>query len=185
MHLSQVIKQKSYEEIVFHLRRHPITFLPVIFLFLILLTVPLIIYFLISNLYPTLLDGAILYPLAVLGASIYFLSIYLFFYGQFIDYYLDLWIVTNDRIVDMEQLGLFRRTTTEVDLFRIQDVTANIKGVFPTIFDYGDVVIKTASANLNIVFRNVSNPNKIREELIRLADEDRAYHYRQDKESLE
>ena len=177
MHLSQVIKQKPYEQIVHHLRRHPITFLPVIGLFLILLLVPAVLYFLVTSLFPVLLDGPILYPTAVLGSSLYYLSVYLFFYGQFIDYYLDLWIVTNDRIIDMEQHGLFRRTSTELDLFRIQDVTANITGVFGTLFDYGDVVIKTASSNLNIVFRNVPNPNQIREDLVHLADEDRRYHY--------
>jgi len=181
MHLSQVIKQKPYEKIVYHLRRHPITFLPIALLFLVLMAVPVVVYFLINNIYPVLLAGPIMYPLTVLGGSVYFLSIYLFFYGHFIDYYLDLWIVTNDRIVDMEQLGLFRRTTTEVDLFRIQDVTANIRGVLPTLFNYGDVVIKTASSNLNIVFRNVHNPNGVREKLIQLADDDRKHHYAQDK----
>lgn len=180
MHLSQVIKQKQYEQIIHHLRRHPLTFLPTLGLFLILASVPVILYLLITSLFPNILDGDILYPIAVLSGGVYYLSIYLFFYGQFIDYYLDLWIVTNDRIIDMEQHGLFRRTTTELDLFRIQDVSANIAGVFGTLFNYGDVTVKTASSNLNIVFRNVPNPNTIREDLIRLADEDRKYHYNQD-----
>ncbi|MFH1286243.1 MAG: PH domain-containing protein [Candidatus Magasanikbacteria bacterium] len=182
MYLNQVINKKKYEKIVHHLRRHPMTFIPILGLFFVLMGVPVILYVIVVNLFPELLDSPTVYPMLVLGASVYFLSVYLFFYGYFIDYYLDLWIVTNDRIVDMEQHGLFRRTSTELDLFRIQDVSAHISGVFPTLFNYGDVTVKTASSNLDIVFRDVANPNGIRESLVHLADEDRKFHYAQERE---
>ena len=176
MHLSTLIKQKSYEHIEYVLRRHPLTFIPIAALFLVLLLVPPALYFLIQNIFPELLNGPVLYPTAVFIASVYYLSTYLFFYSHFIDYYLDLWIVTNDRIIDIEQFGLFHRSVTELDLFRIQDVTTHVLGFFPTVFHYGDVVITTASQNANIVFRNVPQPDHIRQELIRLADGDRRYH---------
>jgi membrane protein YdbS with pleckstrin-like domain len=177
MHIGHLIRQKSYEKIEYVLHRHPITFVPILFLFLVLLSVPVFVYFMIAYLYPVLFTGDMIFPLAVLLACTYYLGIYLFFYAQFIDYYLDIWVVTNDRIVDIEQLGLFSRTISEVDLFRIQDVTTDVHGFFATIFHYGNVSIKTASANINIVFRNVSHPNKIRESLIHLSHEDRKYHY--------
>ncbi len=162
------------------LRRHPITFIPIIALFLLLMLVPVALYFLTVSLYPDMVQGLIFYPLSVLIASVYYLSIYLFFYAMFIDYYLDLWIVTNDRIVDIEQNGLFSRTISELDLFRIQDVTTEVHGIFSTLFRYGDVHVKTASANINIIFRNIPDPNKVREALINLADEDRKFHYNQE-----
>lgn len=131
--------------------------------------------------FPGFLVGEISLPLSVLLASVFYLSIYLFFYGQFIDFYLDLWIVTNDRIVDIEQFGLFARTISEADLFRIQDVTAEVRGVFATVFNFGNVHVKTASHNQEIVFRNVPNPNQIRERLIKLSDEDRKYHFKDEQ----
>lgn len=178
MHLSSLIKQKSYERVVYVLRRHWITFAPIALLFLTLLAVPAAVYAMITYLFPPLLSGASLFPLAVMLGSAYYLSAYLFFYAQFVDYYLDLWIVTNDRIVDIEQFGLFSRTISELDLFQIQDVTTDVHGFFATVFHYGDVSVKTASANISIVFRNVPNPNKIREHLVRLSDEDRKYHFK-------
>jgi len=178
MQIAAVIKQKSYEKVVYKLHRHPITFVPIIVLFIVLLLVPVGVYFLLNIRFPTILTPAsTLYPLVVLGASIYYLSTYVFFYVRFIDYYLDMWIVTNDRIVDIEQHGLFNRVITELDLYRIQDVTANVTGIFGTVFRFGDVVVTTASANTSIVFRNIPHPNHIREELIRLADQDRKFHY--------
>lgn len=177
MHLSYLIKQKPYEKVVYVLRRHTITFAPILALFLLLLSIPLIVYGMIRFLYPALFGGSLAYPLAVMLACAYYLGIYLFFYAQFIDYYLDIWVVTNDRIVDIEQFGLFSRTISEVDLFRIQDVTTDVSGFFATIFHYGDVTVKTASDNIGVVFRNVHKPNEIREALINLSHEDRKYHY--------
>jgi hypothetical protein len=63
-----------------------------------------------------------------------------------------------------------------LDLFRLQDVTADVHGVFATFLNYGTVMATTASANMNIVFRNIPDPNRIRNELIRLSHEDRKYH---------
>lgn len=177
MLISHLIKQKSYEKIEFLLRRHPITFIPILSLFIVLLLVPVAMYFLINNLYPQLLTGEISYPLLVLFASVFYLSIYLLFYAQFIDFYLDIWIVTNDRIVDTEQFGLFSRTTSELDLYRIQDVSVNVTGFFPTIFKYGHVTVKTASSNSDIVFRNIPNPNQVRQALIQLSEEDLKFHH--------
>jgi uncharacterized membrane protein YdbT with pleckstrin-like domain len=130
----------------------------------------------INNIFPNLFINEEVYTVFILFASLYYLSVYLFFYVQFLDFYLDMWIVTNDRIVDIEQHGLFHREITELDLYRIQDATATVKGFFATIFQYGDVNIKTASSNTNIIFMNIPNPNYVREQLIKMADEDRKYH---------
>ena len=180
MNVSEIIKQKSYEKVLHILHRHPLTFIPTIILFIVLLSIPVIVYFLVDNLFPSLLENFPFYPLAVVMASIYYLSTYLFFYMWFIDFYLDMWIVTNDRIIDIEQHSLFSRTITELDLFRIQDVTTNVQGVFSTIFRYGDVSIKTASSTSTVVFRDIPDPNFIREQLIKLADEDRRCHQGQE-----
>jgi len=176
MGISSFIKQKDYERVVHVLRRHPFTFLPIMFLFVILLFIPIALYFLFNALFSELLLRETIYPLAVLLSSVYYLSILIFFFFQFIVYYLDLWIVTNDRIIDIEQVGLFSRSVSELDLFRIQDVSTEVHGFFPTIFNYGNVIIKTASSNSHIIFFNVSDPNKIREDLITLSHEDRRYH---------
>ncbi len=176
MNISYLIKQKSYEKVKFVLRRHPITFIPSLLLFVASLVVPVLVYLMISNLFPHLFDNEAIYAAGVLAGSIYCLSAILFGYGSFIDFYLDLWIVTNDRIVDIEQFGLFSRTISELDLFRIQDVTTDTQGLFATVFKYGDVVIKTASTNTSIVFKKVRDPNKIRMALLDLAQEDFKYH---------
>ena len=176
MLISKFIRQKSYEHIVYVLRRHPFTFIPTLLLFVILWIIPVILFLIARHVYPDFVVENQIYPVIVLGGSLYYLSTYLFFYAQFIDYYLDIWIVTNDRIVDVEQHGLFHKTITELDLFRIQDITSQVQGVAAIFFKYGDLSITTASSTDTIVFRQIPDPNKIREDLIQLADEDRKYH---------
>lgn len=179
MTFTHLIKQKSYEKIVHPLRRHWATFMPFLFGFLVLLFVPVVLAIILQAVLPTAFEQPFWYALMVLGAGTYYLLILVYFFAHFVDFYLDLWIVTNDRIVDIEQFGLFSRSISEVDLFRIQDVTTHVNGVFATFFDFGNVEVKTASENVDIVFRNIPHPNKVRESLLRLAHEDRKYHIAQ------
>lgn len=176
MQFSKLIKQKPYEHVEYVLRPHPLTFLPKIIFCIILFLLPAGMYFLIGQLSPQTLVSPALYPVLVLGGSIYLLSILLFFFSSFTDYYLDISVVTNDRIIDFEQSGLFDREVSELDLFRIQDVTTEVKGVIGTFFDYGDIFVHTASDNARIIFQKVPHPNDIRNELIRLSHVDREYH---------
>lgn len=176
MHLSHFTRQKPYEKIEYVLRRHWFTFLPVILSFIVMVTLPVAVYFGIQYLFPEALTGPIITPLLILAASSFLLYALMFFYIQFIDYYLDIWIVTNDRIIDTEQKGLFVRTITELELFQIQDVTTHVTGLFSTIFKYGDLVIATASNTNTIIFHDIPNPDFIRQELVRLAEVDRHYH---------
>jgi len=176
MDYSRVIKQKKYEKIIYLLRRDTITFIPQIFLTVVLFAAEYGIYFLLKEMFPQLFIKNISLAFLSVFAFIYTLSVWLFFYTAFVNYFLDMWIVTNDRIIDIAQKGLFSRTIAELDLFRVQDVTSEQHGLFATMFDFGNVFIQTAGKQERFIFHNVPEPHKIREAVIRLADEDRKYH---------
>ena len=126
--------------------------------------------------FPHLLLGPISRPLLILFASTYYLSICLFFYGYFIDFYLDILIVTNDRLLDIEQKGVFARSMAEIELYQIQDITSEVEGFFPSLFNYGNMIIQTASAIPRVIMHNIPNPHALRQELLDLAAEDKKYH---------
>ena len=100
--------------------------------------------------------------------SFLFMIFWLILFIIWIDYYLDVWIVTDQRIVNIEQLGLFRRRVSEMEHSKIQDVTSKVKGVFPTLFKYGYVYIQTAGATERFVFKQIPNPVKIRNIIMQL-----------------
>lgn len=177
MHKTErLIKQKTYEKPLLILRRHPIIFLRQIILFIFLAGLPYLLYLIFVDIYPNTFDGSYGYPIFVLTASLYYLAIWLFLFSNFIDYYLDTWIVTNDRIINIEQHGLFARTIAELDLYKVQDVTSDVKGIIPTFFNYGFVHIQTAGEKERFVFEQVRKPHEIRKKIIDLVEQDKEYH---------
>lgn len=150
------------------LRRHPITFIAKIFLCILLFALP----FLLSPILEAPLDDPYWGPALTLLGSAYVLLVTVFFHALFIDYYLDIWVVTNDRIIDIHQSGLFKRTVAELDLKQVQDVTSQTVGLFGTFFNYGNVSIQTAGAKQKFDFQNVAKPHEIRGELLKLAELD-------------
>lgn len=88
-----------------------------------------------------------------------------------VDFYLDTWIITDKRIINIEQKGLFSRVNSELALDKIQDVTTDVTGLFPTLLNYGEVFVQTAAEKERFVFRKIPNPNKIKDLLMKLEKE--------------
>ncbi len=75
-----------------------------------------------------------------------------------IDVWFDTWIITTDRIINIEQHGLFSREVSELKLARVQDVSVEVHGFFQTFLNYGDVHIQTAGEEERFQFRSVPDP---------------------------
>lgn len=129
--------------------------------------------------YPNLFDNQIAYPFIALLGSAYYLFIWLLFFFSFVDYYLDLWIITNERIIDIQQKGFFSRIIAEQRLYRIQDVTSEVHGFLPTVLKYGDVHIQTAGAKQRFLFHEVPHPEDVRNMIIKLAERSKRKHWAQ------
>jgi uncharacterized membrane protein YdbT with pleckstrin-like domain len=95
---------------------------------------------------------------------------------QFTDYYLDTWIVTNERIINIEQKGLFSRIVSELHLNQVQDVTSETHGIVATFLSYGDVHIQTAGARERFNFKQIDNPEKIKQIITKLVQDDKRRH---------
>lgn len=176
MHLNEIIKQKPYEKIIYVIRRHWVTYIPTIFLFFILALVPIAVGYILNQTSASLLTEPYSRAFFMLVFSVYELSIALFFFASFIMYYLDMLIITNDRLVQIQQRNLFSRSISELDLFKIQDSTSEVHGAVATIFSYGKLSIQTAGEQKNFMFEAVPNVHTIRRELMHLAEEDRKFH---------
>ncbi|MFT5179610.1 MAG: putative membrane protein YdbT with pleckstrin-like domain [Candidatus Paceibacteria bacterium] len=79
------------------------------------------------------------------------------------DYYLDVIVVTNQRIVDIDQKGLFRREVSTLHLSKIQDVTSEVHGILPTFLGYGDLHVQTAGQQREFVVKSINNPIRVRQ----------------------
>jgi len=115
-------------------------------------------------------DG-LFYVIGVLLISLYYIGAWIMYYHAFVGYHLDLWVITDQRIINIEQNGLFNRVMSELNLSKIQDVTSEIKGQLQTIFDYGHVYIQTAAEQERFIFEDVPHPEALAQLIAQLNDE--------------
>lgn len=168
------------EKVLIVMRRHWFTVLKVAVLYLLLFILPLLARTLLMQHRPEVWDALVGQEvwgmLARLAVSAYYLIVWVFFGMTWTNYYLDVWVITNERLIALEQRGLFNRSVLELKLSRVQDVTANVKGMLHTLFDYGDVRVQTAGEGPDFVFAQVTRPYQLVEKVVHLADDWRHEH---------
>lgn len=160
--------QEPNEQIIRLMRRHWLVLFKIIFLYFILILLPLVVKNLIS--YTNLSNSSITITTLGLFLSLYYFFTLTMFFRAWLDYYLDIWIITSERVVNIEQKGLFARKISAFRLYRIQDVTAEVKGILPTFFHYGNVQVQTAGAEQNFIFKQISDPYTVTKTLIKLVN---------------
>lgn len=118
--------------------------------------------------YFSVLQERTLAKFVAFGESLFFIFIWIFVFFTWVDCYFDIWIITSEKIINIEQKGLFIRSLSELKFERIQDVTVEVKGFLPTILNYGDVFIQTAGETERFIFRQIPNPYKIKDLIMSL-----------------
>jgi len=69
-------------------------------------------------------------------------------------------IVTDRSLIQVLQKSLFIRTVSRLSMSNVEDVTAEQRGILPTMFNYGTLVVQTAGEMDNFVFPWCPDPNK-------------------------
>lgn len=108
--------------------------------------------------------------LLVLGFA-WIIAMWVAFFIVYTDYYLDVWVLTDQRLIDIDQKGLFAREVATLSLDKIQDVTAKQSGLFPTILNYGDVHLQSAGTEREFTIFHVRHPKQVREMLMAQQEE--------------
>ena len=81
---------------------------------------------------------------------------------QWEDWHNDIYVLTDDQIIDMEQrpLGLStKRRASGLD--RVQTVDSNQEGLLPNLLNYGNVIVRTAAGDEGFTFTMVANPKYV------------------------
>lgn len=162
--------QYEGEEILIFIRRHWMAFVGWIALIVIMLSIPLIVLIAILSSQGTdFFRGTNLIYIA-LGTSVYLLVTNAVFLTAWIEHYLDVAIITPERLIHISQVGLFNRHVAELSLLRVQDVSASVKGYFQSVFHYGKVVVESAGDTPNFVMPFAPKPQLIANTILTLHD---------------
>lgn len=89
----------------------------------------------------------------------------------FIIYSFNVFIITNQRIIDIDQRGFFDRTVSETTYDKIQDVSFKLKGIAQTLWHYGSIIIQTAGNQANIELHGVKDPEKVQQMITEIQKE--------------
>jgi len=159
--------KKRDEDIILVIRRHWLTFIFQFMPIIVGIVVVISAYYFAIEFIPEITTGQgedILLFVVSLIAMILWLVAFVFW----IDYYFDVWIITDRRIIDIEQMGLFKRNVSELEHSKVQDVTTEIHGILPTLLKYGFVYVQTAGKKTRFIFKQVPKPMMIRKMILNL-----------------
>lgn len=84
-------------------------------------------------------------------------------------WYFSIYIVTNQRIRQISQRGLFKKSVVDLGLDKIQSISYGVNGIRAGLMGYGTIVIQTAVGDL--VISMVKNSEKIYNDLQNLINE--------------
>jgi hypothetical protein len=85
----------------------------------------------------------------------------------------DMWVVTNQRIVDVIKPTPIGLRISSADLVNIQDMTVERKGILATALNYGDVHCQTAADNRDFIMGGVPQPQELQLLIDRERDRER------------
>lgn len=165
------VNQDPEEEVILILRRHPATNIRWILIVLLMISAPLILTTL-----PLLNFLPIRFQIIAL-ISWYLLTL-AYAFEQFLSWFFNVNIITDERIIDVDFINLVYREMTDANIDQIQDVTVRLGSVIRTMFNYGDVIIQTAAEIPQIEFQAIPKPD----EVARILREERI---EEEKEKLE
>ena len=115
--------------------------------------------------YATLFDYSTAIGHAKIG--VWLLVIWTLAWSTFTKHFLNVWVLTNQRIVDIKQSGYFSHEVSSLFLSRVQDVTTNVTGVLPSLLRIGDITVQSAGAVDEFHMRNIPRPEEMRDVIMK------------------
>lgn len=161
------LELRPQENIQYLIRHHWIGFLGTFGVYLGMAIAPIILFILVQLASPfSIADKQ---SIIAMFATIYYLFITTFLFATWINYYYNIVIITNQRLINIAQEGLLSRKTSELNFAEIENVSADVNGLFQSTFNFGLLVVETAGGGTSgamlrpgfFTVQDVPDPNRI------------------------
>lgn len=100
---------------------------------------------------------------------IYLAFVFTYLLQNILKWYYNLYIVTNQRIVDYDFSIFAGFKISETNIVNIEDISQTGSGFLSNFFNYGTLIIQTAGERLQFQFDNIPQPAYIRNKITDLA----------------
>lgn len=154
------------EKIVLKVHRHWFFLLTHAVLLLAVLALPVIAYKVLVT-HDILVAGSITVPVGWALFSLWTLFGWTMYFKFWTLYWLDIWVVTNKRLIDIDYRRLFDRDIAIMDLDKIQDVTVRVTGVLGNLLKFGSVAVQTAGESREFVIDQIAHPEALRDAILK------------------
>ncbi|MAF14202.1 MAG: hypothetical protein CMI53_04930 [Parcubacteria group bacterium] len=118
-----------------------------------------------------------LYPLfnwgnkgIILFSSLVFIGL-IWLIRNVVIWYLQIFIITDKRVVDIDQKGMFRKTVSDIPLTKVGDVFYQVNGIWQTIFRIGNIYLVLTDSKTKIEIKNIAQPSKTQQLVLQLKDD--------------
>lgn len=117
---------------------------------------------------------------AVSLTLLWYLGIAFFGLQSFLMWFYNVYIITNERLVDVDFIGLLSKTVNVCQISRVEDVNYTQRGFLASMLNYGDVIVQTASEQKTpdtageasaFTFEAVAVPDKVASLISQLTEE--------------
>lgn len=157
--------QETGEKIILLLRQHIITLVPPAIITIILIFVPFFISSFLNLIGVNFLDFLNAGQIFLLTVF-WYLLIFGFAFYRFLFWYFNVYLLTNERIVDFDFRGILHKEISYAKLLQIEDVSPKMIGFFGTFFNFGNVFIQTAGTKPEFEFEKVAKPDDVAQEIL-------------------
>lgn len=110
------------------------------------------------------------YSVLFIGLAIGFVVGLLLYSPSWISWFYSVFIVTNQRFIQITQKGLFHRSVVDIGLNQIQMVNYEISGIQATLLGYGTIIIQTYMGDL--IIHEVHHPARTQQSLLGILREE-------------
>lgn len=143
------------EEVLFVFRKHPIVMRRGLILFMIAILLGMI---------PSLFNPE--YSVLLLGLGIGTVVGFILSFPAWMSWYFSVFIVTNQRFIQITQKGMFHRSVVDMGLNQIQMVNYEVSGMTQTLFRFGTIMMQTFVGDL--IIQNIHHPASIQKKILEI-----------------
>ncbi len=152
--------QKPHETIILFLRSHFITNLSWILITIVLIVLPLIILTFLAGFGLDFLSVPPANRFTTIFTLFYYLLVFSYVFLSFLHWFYNVFIVTSERVVDIDYSDVVVHNIAVAPLSHVQDVNYTQSGFISTFFNYGDLFVQTAGDERNFEAYAIPKPRE-------------------------
>lgn len=151
---------KPGEEILAVIKRHWIVYVMIWVFFLVGVIITIILFSVLN-----------FTTLSILINVVFWMFFSIFLYIEWLNHELDMYVVSNNRVIWINQISFLNRAVSECNLWQVQEVNSKTSWLFANIFNYWTLTIQTAWNATTLMMDFAPDPMQTARKILNIVDD--------------